>query len=142
MAIFIDRRPKLDKQAIILSSISFIIFILCCKGCTSDRIDNNTREISTEIVVKGKHTSIIDGDTNYYIDYTVGENSGKIKVTKDTYYRAVPGHTMWFSIKKIDYDDVACFGYVTLTLFTCITLVFFIIAFFFNAIPSIFRRYF
>lgn len=138
MAVFIDRRPKLNWTAIIICSVASLFMLSGLKGCNSDYSKDKLTETSTAIVVTSKSESSA-GDTKYhYLKYKVGEDEGELSVTEEAFRSARPGKTMYFTLSKSDYEG---YGWVTLfwllsvigIIATPISLAYVVI--------SIFRRY-
>lgn len=100
MAIFIDRRPKLDKAAIIMLIITLVMCLSGLKGCRSDYAKDKLTETSTAVRVTDLE---IVGETKY-LHYEVGEHTGQISVTDETFKEAKIGKIMRFRLSKSDYE--------------------------------------
>lgn len=102
MAIFIDRRPKLDKVAIAALVAAILIFASGLKGCSSDYARDKLTESNTAVCITSKESY---GSEQYkYLNYKVGEHTGQIPVTDETFNSARPGKTMYFMLSKSDYE--------------------------------------
>lgn len=138
MAVFIDRRPKLNWTAIIICSIALIFMLSGLKGCNSDYSKDKLTETSTAVVIIEKFEYSTSGAGDHLLKYRVGEDEGKLLVTTETFKSASPGKTMYFTLSKSDYEG---YGWVTLfwllsvigIIATPISLAYVVI--------SIFRRY-
>lgn len=142
MAIFIDKRPKLDKSAINTASIFLAVFILCQIGWRTDYVEDIAKEVPTKVTIKKKDIETYNDKPDYYIYYTIGEDNGRIKVTKDTYSYARSGESKWFHLSKTEYNNTACWTQAILIVLTLASVLSFLISFFFFVTPSIIKRYF
>ena len=102
MAIFIDRRPKLDKTIIVLFAVNVLVIILGLKGCNSDYYNNKTKETKTTVTIVNKSTAN-SGNTKI-LRYVVGNESGSISVNDSTFNTAKIGHKMSFYLSRTDYE--------------------------------------
>lgn len=139
MAIFIDRRPKLNRTAIIICSVALILMLSGLKGCNSDYAKDKSAKTSTAVMVISKHESRTANSTIYLLNYRVGDAEGELSVTEETYKSVRPGQTVNFTLSKSDYE-----GYGWTTLF-CILLIIGIIVTLISlvyVVISIIRRYF
>lgn len=102
MAIFIDQRPKLDKIPIIALAIFLLIFVSGLKGCNSDYAKDKQIESNTAVCITSKESR--GNGQQKYLNYRVGEHTGQIFVTDETFNSARPGKTMYFTLSKSDYE--------------------------------------
>lgn len=102
MAIFIDRRPKLDKVAIAALVATILIFASGLKGCRSDYARDKLTESNTAVCITSKESH--ENGQRKYLNYKVGEHAGQISVTDETFNSARPGKTMYFMLSKRDYE--------------------------------------
>lgn len=100
MAIFIDRRPELDKLAVTLLVVFLFIFASGLKGCRSDYARDKLTKSNTAVCITSKESC---GEQKY-LNYKVGEHAGQISVTDETFNSARPGKTMYFMLSKSDYE--------------------------------------
>lgn len=100
MAIFIDRRPELDKAAIIAFTIMLFVCLSGIKGCRSDYAKDKLTETNTAVCVISREST----DQHRYVNYKVGEHTGRLSVTDETFNSARPGKTMYFTLSKSDYE--------------------------------------
>lgn len=100
MAIFIDRRPKLDKIAITALVTFLLIFASGLKGCNSDYARDKLVTSNTAVCITSKESY----ENEKCLRYKVGENTGRISVTNETFNSARPGKTMYFMLSKSDYE--------------------------------------
>ena len=142
MAIFIDKRPKLNILAIIIASIALVIFILCQGGWRSNYVHDISEEVLTKVTVVKKCSDTYSDGTHFHVHYKVGEDSGRVRVSEDTYRRARTGENMWFYLSKTEYNKAADFNMAVLIIFSVASATTFIVSLVFHIIPSIFRRYF
>lgn len=101
MAIFIDLRPKLDKAAITFFIITSLILLSGLKGCSGDYAKDRNIKTNTAVYITGRE---IGNGGDKLLSYKVGEYTGKISVTDETFASAKPGKTMYFNLSKKDYE--------------------------------------
>lgn len=135
MAIFIDRRPKLDKTAITALVTFLLIFASGLKGCNSDYAKDKQLESNTAVCITSKETY----GNEKCLRYKVGENTGEIFVTDETFNSARPGKTMHFMLSKSDYEGSGwLIPFCIMIIFGCIGALISLV----YTVANIYNRYF